>query len=288
MTGHVPTPLIGIDGGGSSCRVAVLVGDTRHEVMQGPANVSTDFEGAMTTVRMALAEAGAAAGLNMKALSQGTAYVGLAGVVSPAIARRVANLLPMRCIAVTDDRPTTIAGALGESDGAVAAIGTGSFVGRQVDGRIAGVGGWGFHIGDQASGAWLVRRALEDLMLAVDGLAPMTALGRTLLAEHDGDTAAIVEFSLRAKPVEYSQLAVGLVAAAETGDPLAARLMREGADYIRRALERLGWDPSEPLCLTGGLGPAYARWLGLGSVPPRGSALDGALTLARRLERQQA
>jgi glucosamine kinase len=276
--------LIGIDGGGTSCRATLLAGPdkARYDVVLGPANVSTDFDAALATINAALAQLAERAGLRMADLSTATAHLGLAGVMSPAIATRVAAHLPFAHVSVTDDRPTTIAGALGEADGALAAIGTGSFIGRQVAGKIHGVGGWGFYIGDQASGAWLLRRCLEEVMLAVDGFAPHTDLSRAILKEHGDDPGQIVMFSLNSQPSDYARLARDVVAAAEAGDPLGARLMQEGAAYIRRALEVVGWKPSEALCLTGGLGPAYASWLERPTVTAKGTALDGALALAAR------
>lgn len=281
--------LIGIDGGGTSCRATLLAGldKARHDVVSGPANVSTDFDAALATINAALAQLAAHAGLNMADLSTATAHLGLAGVMSPAIAARVAANLPFADVTVTDDRPTTIAGALGKADGALAAIGTGSFIGRQVAGKIHGVGGWGFYIGDQASGAWLLRRCLEEVMLAVDGFAPHTDLSRSILKEHGDDPGQIVMFSLNSQPSDYARLARDVVTAAEAGDPLGARLMQEGAAYIRRALDVVGWKITEALCLTGGLGPAYARWLDLPTVTAKGTALDGALALAARAARAQ-
>jgi len=58
--------------------------------------------------------------------------------------------------------------------------------------------------------------------------------------------------------------------------------MQEGANYITKALDVVGWTSAEALCLTGGLGPAYARWLHLPTVTAKGTALDGALALAAR------
>ena len=278
--------LIGVDGGGTSCRATLLAEPTvRHDVVLGPANVSTDFDAALATINVALAQLAERAGLTMADLATATAHLGLAGVMSPAIAARVAAHLPFAQATVTDDRPTTIAGALGEADGALAAIGTGSFIGRQVAGKIHGVGGWGFYIGDQSSGAWLLRRCLEEVMLSVDGFATHTDLSRTILKEHGDDPGQIVMFSLNSQPSDYARLARDVVAAAEAGDALGVRLMQEGAAYIRRALDVVGWTPSEALCLTGGLGPAYARWLNLPTVAAKGTALDGALALAARARR---
>lgn len=277
--------IIGVDGGGTSCRAALICDGVRHQVVMGPANVSTGFDAAIATVGAALAALADRAGLAPSALGDARAHLGLAGVMSAAIAARVAAALPLTRATVTDDRPTTIAGALGPADGAVVAIGTGSFLGRQRAGAITGAGGWGFCLGDQASGAWLFRRCLEEVLLAVDGLAPLTGLGAAVLARHANDPGAIVAFSLTARPADYAALAREVVAAAEAGDGLGLRLMHEGADYIRRALTGLGWRRGEVLCLTGGLGPAYARRLGLGPLTAaRGSALDGALALAARQE----
>jgi glucosamine kinase len=204
-------------------------------------------------------------------------------VMSDTIAARVAAALPLARASVTDDRPTTIAGALGHSDGSVAAIGTGSFVGRQHDGRIAGVGGWGFYLGDQAAGAWLMRRCLEETLLAVDGLRPASPLSNAMLTEHGSDPARIVQFSLTAQPSDYARLARRVVEHAGQGDPLGRALMDEGAAYIRAALDSLGWTPVEPLVFTGGLGPAYAAHMVLTATEPMGTALDGALILAGRM-----
>lgn len=287
---HANTFLIGADGGGTSCRVALQVGHggVRHEVVLGPANASTGFEAAIQTLTEALQIVAEKAGLALDDLTGATAHFGLAGVMSGAIAARVAARLPIRRLVVSDDRPTAIAGALGAADGTVAAIGTGSFVGRQVAGQVRGLGGWGFQIGDQASGAWLFRRCLEAVMLSIDGLAPATDLTRTILAAHGDDPGRIVEFSLAARPADYAALAREVVAAADAGDSLGQALMAEGVAYIRAAMMALGWQEGERLCLAGGLGDAYASRLGLPVVAPRGTALDGALLLAARRAAKEA
>ncbi len=276
--------LIGVDGGGTSCRASLRMGPDgpRHDVRLGAANVSTDFEAALTTINAALAQLALLANVAPSAMAGACVHLGLAGVMNDAIAARVAAALPFPSATVTDDRPTTIAGALGEGDGAVAAIGTGSFVGRQVAGRISGVGGWGFYIGDQASGAWLLRRCLEQVMLAVDGFTPHTDLTRAILRDHGGDPGQIVQFSLISQPADYARFARDVVVAGDAGDPLGVQLMQDGAAYIRAALTVIGWQTGEPLCLTGGLGPAYARWLNIETIAPKGTALDGALALAAR------
>ncbi|MDP1576522.1 MAG: ATPase, partial [Cypionkella sp.] len=63
--------LIGIDGGGTSCRATLLAGPdkARYDVVLGPANVSTDFDAALATINAALAQLAERAGLRMADLS---------------------------------------------------------------------------------------------------------------------------------------------------------------------------------------------------------------------------
>lgn len=275
--------LIGIDGGGTGCRARAILPDGRRiDAQGGPANVSR-FDSALANLRALLADLAGRAGV---ADWRGArAHLGLAGVVTPEIAARVAAALPLESAAVTDDQPTMIVGALGAEDGAVAAVGTGSFVGRQSDGAIRCLGGWGFVLGDQAAGAWLGRRLLEETLLAADGIAQQSELTRTIL-DRLGGAPGIVAFGFRAGPDEFAELAPAITAASDADDPVAKALMAEGAAYLVRALDALGWPADEPLVLAGGLGPAYAQYLPertrAAVTPARGTALDGALALAAR------
>lgn len=294
MSGESLPILIGIDGGGSGCRAALVhgAGRQRHEVALGAANVSTDFDGAVAVIRKALDLLAEAAGQPVAALADAPAHLGLAGMLNDATASRVVKALGLTRARVTVDRETTLAGALGGGDGAIAAIGTGSFLGRQSGGRQFLAGGWGFRLGDQASGAWLGRRLLEEVLLAEDGFAGKTDLSRAVLAGFGGAPDAIVRFALTAPPSGFAAHARAIVAVAETGDKLARRLMLEGARYLEHGLTALGWRAGEPLCLTGGVGPTYADYLPepmrAAVTRPLGSALDGALILAQAIAEERA
>jgi glucosamine kinase len=269
-----PIARIAMDGGGTSCRAALVSAGRRFDAAGGSANVNTDFAGAVALLDRLVA----AAGLSRGDLRHCPGHFGLAGVMSPDRGQAVADALDLPRVTVTDDHPTTIAGALGDADGAVAAIGTGSFLGRQQQNRLRSIGGWGYRIGDQASGAWLGRRLLEHLLLVEDGIAPPGPLTRALAA-HDFGPGGLTGFSFRASPADYAQFAPMIVA---SDDPFAAAVMQEGAAYIRAGITALGWREGEALCLTGGLGPAYAPHLGLPATAAKGTALDGALILAGR------
>lgn len=282
---------IGVDGGGSTCRLALDTGGHVHQVTCGPANVSTDLLGALATLRMGLESLAQRAGLHLDDLRAARAYLGLAGVVGPKTVAAVTAGLPLANAVVEDDRIAAVVGALGQEDGAVAGIGTGSFLARRAAGRLDLIGGWGFVLGDEASGAVLGRRLLSRTLLVADGLVPGSNLTQEVMSDL-GDTAGIVAFATAASPGDFARFAPRIVAAARQGDAVATDLMAEGAAYIVKGLDRLGWKPSERLCLIGGLARHYAEFLpGRMSCclsKPDGTALDGALALARGLPIREA
>lgn len=279
--------IIGVDGGGTSCRAALRYGSVAVERRGGPANVS-DFAPAIATIRDTLLGLAADAGLAPAALGRAQLHLGLAGVTTNEKASRVklalAESLTLGRITVSDDQRTTFVGALGAQDGAVAAIGTGSFVGRQAGGKLRVLGGWGFKLGDQASGAWLGQRLLQEVMLAEDGITDPSGLTRAIMARHGGNPASVVAFAIAATPPDFATLAPEVASAATAGDAVALRLMGEGAHYIARALASLGWQAAEPVCLAGGIGASYRHHLPAPVIAalrmPLGTALDGALALA--------
>ena len=275
--------LVGIDGGGSGCRVAIAdaTGRLIAEGAAGPANASTDVDEAVRNVLAALAATGMA-----DDLAEANAHVGLAGIMCEYDASKFAAHLPFARVTVTDDRPTTLAGALGGKDGLLAAVGTGSFVGVQADGKARFLGGWGNRIGDQASGAWAGRALLEKVLLAHDGLSQHTTLTNAVLAGFQGDPNAIVTFAKEAAPADLASFAPRIFEAARDDDHTAIDIVNRGAAYLDQTFALLDPGPGAPLCLTGGLGPLYRDWISPSYaarlIEPAGSALDGALLLAGR------
>lgn len=279
--------IIGVDGGGTGCRVGIQTpsGATVAEARGGAANFTTDPEGAVHNVLAALRAALSGVGLAEDALRRCVAHVGLAGVLGDVEARALSAALPFDRLSVSDDRATTMAGALGSGDGALAAIGTGSFVARRREGVARFFGGWGLQVGDQASGAWLGRALLERCLLVVDGVAENSDLAHDTLRRFDGDARAIVTFARQATPGDYAALAPLVINAARAGDAHGGALMRTGADYLMSCLQVDPLASEDTLCLTGGVGPHYAPYLNTDLQdrirPALGTALDGALHLAR-------
>ncbi|ETX14785.1 ATPase [Roseivivax halodurans JCM 10272] len=272
--------VIAVDGGGSRCRFLLSGPGGERRIERGPANVFSDFDGAIAVLRDGLAALESETGVDA---SECPCCLALAGVIDLDVAAQVSRALSLPQARIEEDWRAALEGALGGADGAVVGLGTGSFAAR-LEGKTAqAIGGHGLALGDEASGAWLGREALRRTLHAAEGLTEASPLTDELLGELGG-VAGIVRFGASAAPSDYARLAPR-VAAAGQGDPHAAAILSQGADYIAGALHAIGWQSSEPLCLIGGLAETYAAWLSapLASalIAPRGTALDGALALAR-------
>jgi len=278
--------LIAVDGGGTGCRAAI--GTQRDGILGratgGRANIGNDPDRALANLRGAVEAAAAEAGLPLTALKDATAFIGLAGMNVARDEARLRAALPYARIHADDDRPACVVGALGEGvAGWLLAIGTGTIVAATDGTAYRYVGSWGFHLADQGSGAWLGRGALDFALQCHDRVLPHSDLTRALMADFGDDPEALVSFSLTAQPGDYAAFAPKVIAAAEAGDRHARALMQEGAAYYLRALKALDFAPGDPLCLLGGIGSHYARYLPedhlSGLIAARGTALDGAFHL---------
>jgi glucosamine kinase len=281
--------VIGCDGGGTGSRLVIADGQGRvlAQAIGGPANVTSDFDLAVTNLRDALARAAAQLGLGLPEVLRGVAHFGLAGVQSPQDAARVAAEFPFVQICVTEDRTIAVEGALAGADGVLLALGTGTIVAGQRGGQAWRIGGWGFQLSDDASGAWLGRLLLQRVLLAHDGIEAFSPLTEACFAGFGRDPRGLVAFAATARSVDYAGFAPDVVAAAQAGDAVGVALMQQGAAYLTRALSVIGFAAPDVLCLSGGVGPHYAPFLPeavqAAIVVPKGQAIDGALRLALRL-----
>jgi len=268
---------LGIDGGGSGCRAAVAdaMGHVLGRGAAGPANIATDPAGAAAAIRVAAEAAVQAAG---GMVPSGVA-LGLAGANAAGAVDRLRPLLPWAGARIVTDAEAAARGALGPSDGIVAALGTGSVFVAQRGGVLHQVGGWGLAISDEGSGAWIGRALLARAVMAGDGrIAPGPALAALL--DRYGGAAGIAAFAAGARPADFAALAPR---AFDTDDPEARAVLDEAETRIAAAIDHLQAGDRLPVVFLGGLGPRFAarpghRW------PVRtalGTALDGALALAR-------
>lgn len=274
--------IIGVDGGGSGCRVAVAdaAGTVLARAEGGPANIATDPEGAARSILACAETAFREAAGSSALMREARAGLGLAGANARGAAERLAAALPFARCRVETDAMTAARGALGPEDGILAAIGTGSVFVRQKAGELRQFGGWGIVLGDEGSGARLGRAALRRALLAAEGFVPMTGYLADLLTRFGG-AEGVIAFSLTARPSELAQLAPEITT---SDDPACRAIWAKNVSDIAETLSFLRGDAALPVTFTGGLAHACAAALpDIPQRPAKGTSLDGALMLARGL-----
>lgn len=250
------TLVMGIDGGGSSVRVAVL--DDRLAVLgqaQGAAvnpNLVGQSEAAariQAAMREALAGAGLAAG-QIEAVGAGVSGI-LASGLQGWLRDVAAAVTPQAAIAVCSDYEIALIGAHGRREGLLVLSGTGSLAcGINAAGESALVGGWGYLLGDEGSGVWLGLAGLRAAARAADGLEASTRLldvflDRLGLAQ-PRDLVRWLHRPAGIPTAEVAALAPLVLAQAGEGDDAAGRIVAEAAAHLAAAARlvaaRLGMD----------------------------------------------
>jgi glucosamine kinase len=278
--------LIAVDGGGTSCRAVIATrdGTALGEGIAGSANIVTDPELALANIAAAARRAAEQAGLPEDVISDCAAVLGLAGANIGNHASRLASRLPFRLSHIETDARIALQGALGETDGAVAVVGTGSvFLARQ-GGSIRSIGGWGPAVGDFCSGQRLGRTLLEQVLRAYDGLRPHSELTQGVMARFNDDPGELVDFAQAAKPKDFAGFAPLLFEYADRCDPVAGEIVTAAVGDLEETLRALIKDGDLPFSLLGGLASSYSRRLTASMKnrerPPNGNALSGALAMA--------
>lgn len=281
--------ILGIDGGGTLCRAALAdqSGLILGRGTSGPANILTDPDQAASNIMASVREAYAAAGIDPAGIEETPAYLGLAGSTVPRALCEIRRRLPFRRSEIESDGLVALEGALGPGDGSVAVIGTGTIYFIRQNGILQTVGGWGFTLGDLGSGARIGQAAMQEAILAHDGIRMPSPLTRALLDQFGGEPAAMVDFAHHATPADFAARASLIFTHAETGDATGLRVIRLAAHAVDEALDRLyAMGGPLPLCLVGGLAAYYGPWLAerhrARLRAPRGDGLEGAVALARQ------
>lgn len=279
---------LGVDGGGTGCRARIETeaGDVIGQGLSGPATTRLGIEAAfasiMTAARAAMAEAGIEA-----SDVQMHAGVGLAGIGRKGALEALAQQPhPFASISFISDALAACFGAHSGRDGAIVIAGTGSIGIGRVAGRDLRIGGYGFPVSDEGSGADLGLQAVRLALRAHDGRIPASALLTEVMQRFGHDPFEIIAWMDRASATDYATLAPMVMRHADQGDATARRIVQQAAEQVD-ALVRTLFDEGAPhVTLLGGLSSAIEPWLSPDVRrrlrPPDGDAVSGALILARR------
>jgi glucosamine kinase len=281
--------VLGIDGGGTSCRAALATADgvVLGRAKSGAANIRTDLTGARTNIVEAARQAFLAAGKDPQLIPQTPAILGLAGANVGTYRQQLEAILPFSKSRVETDAEIALEGAVGAGDGAMAILGTGTAYMARKHGQSRAIGGWGFQVGDQGSGARIGRDLLEQTLLAHDGIRPGSPLTDAMLGVFRNNPEDVVEFTTNAKPGDFGGFAPKVFDHAEKGDPVANWILDKAVADVEASLGALDLADDAPLCLLGGLAPLYAPRLSARYQallrPALDDALGGAVQMAVRI-----
>jgi N-acetylglucosamine kinase-like BadF-type ATPase len=263
---------LGIDGGGTNCRAAIAddPGNIRGEGKAEAANfLRTGLDVAISNIKTAVNNACQEAGISSSQIN--AACIGLAGVSHPNHHQRMLaalkDELPFSEIMLETDARIALAGATGNQPGVVIIAGTGSIAcGINARGRFARSGGWGPTMGDEGSGSYIGRRALEAVVMAYDYRGHPTRMMEPVLRHFGVSAPPELPPVIYDSPAEVmgriAQLSKIAVKAAEEGDQVALEILEDASEELARAavavIEQLRMENDKfPVAYVGGVFEAH-------------------------------
>lgn len=230
---------LGLDAGQSS--TTALIADTTGRVIGtgvgGPCDhVGTQEgrarfrEGIGGAVRAALANAG---------LSEGTQFVAACLGISGGPDDKeslVREIVSAHKISLVTDAHVALTGALAGEPGVIAIAGTGSMIlGRNITGKTARAGGWGYVFGDEGSAFDIVRQALRAALRNEEGWGPATNLIEIL--RHATGATSMNDLLHNFYSPQYPHMRIASFAkfvdqAAAQGDTVAQDILKNAAQAL--------------------------------------------------------
>jgi glucosamine kinase len=275
---------LGIDAGGSTCRARLT--DARGHVLGegrgGPANTRIGIDALHATLMSTAEQALNTAGISPDQVNAGFGIAGLSRLGARDALKAKGH--PFGGLTLETDAVIANLGAHQGQDGATLILGTGSIGVIKLGAHNFTIGGYGFPISDEGSGAALGLSAIRHALRALDGRSKQSALSRDVTARFGNVTANVVAWMDQATPADYATFAPLVMDRAEAGDDIAFSIVREAALHVERFIETI-FERGAPRCtLLGGLSPRLKPWLRLRVADllcePMGDAMDGALILA--------
>jgi glucosamine kinase len=279
---------IGIDGGGTSCRARIedAAGNTLGQGTAGPATTRIGADRSMQAVRTASEAAAIDASLMPSALGHIIAGVGLAGIDRKGAREALMSVThSFQDVVFASDANVAFLGAHHGRDGGIVVLGTGSIGFASVKGRELRIGGYGFPISDEGSGADLGLQAVRLALRAHDSRISPSPFLVEVIGKLGSDPVALVAWAEQATATAYASLAPVALAYAEAGDPFAEEIIAEGARQADELICSLVEFGAPRISLLGGLASRMIQWLPPEVAqflsPPEADAVAGALLLAR-------
>ncbi|GLS29075.1 glucosamine kinase [Mesorhizobium albiziae] len=286
---------LGVDGGGTGCRARIEDGEGTllGQGLSGPATTRLGIDEAWASISRAFGAAVGEAGLGASELARTHVGIGLAGIGRKGAMEALQAIPhPFARVTFVSDAVGACLGAHSGQDGAIVIAGTGSIGIGFVEGKDLRVGGYGFPISDEGSGADLGLKAVQLALRAHDGRHDRSALLAEVMHRFQDDPMEAVAWMDRSTATDYAALAPMVMRHADQGDAAGRRIVQSAAEQID-ALVRALFDQGAPrVTLLGGLSSPLEPWLSPDVrrrlKPADGDAVSGAIILAKGHQRGSA
>jgi len=214
---------------------------------------------------------------------------GIAGACDKAAADQLMHLYQGQFaqLTIVSDATTSVYGANGGKPVVVVALGTGS-VGMRLEPSMNNVlvGGWGFLLGDEGSGAKLTLHAIQACVEELEySSGEQSLLGQLICRRLGPSKVKILAWARRASPTEfalYTQDIFKLYGQCKVAD----RVIEQHIASVEALISRTRGSSTLPVVLLGGLGMVSKSLLCDSTkaqmINAWGTALDGACLLAKQ------
>jgi glucosamine kinase len=281
------TYYLGIDAGGTAtkARLTDANGKVLAEAKGGPANTRIGLDALHDQLLEICGQATKGAGLSPDDSAQLRCGMGIAGINRMGMKAQIQALaFPFANVQFSSDAMIANLGAHLSGDGAILILGTGS-VGLVKRGEDSfSIGGYGFPISDEGSGAALGLSAIRHALRALDGRTRPSPLSQAVTKEFEHAIPRVIAWMDEATPGDYASFAPLVMDYADNGDEIALSIVRDAALHVERFVETIIARGAPRCVLMGGLSERIKPWLRQRIVAqidePLGDALDGALILA--------
>lgn len=286
-TKQPPSFFLGVDGGGTSCRVRLCdrKGTFIGEACSGPANITLGLDKSYTSILTATHSILKKNNLDGSILKTTRAGLGLAGVVGQQDIENICSFPnPFHSVCADSDAATACIGAHNGEDGGIVILGTGSQALAFYQGQRVSIGGWGFTISDHGSGAQLGLRAIRAALLAHETKHLQSPFTDLILSDFDFSPLKLFLWSKTATPADYGKFAQITAEFAQKNDTMARSLLQQSAREAGMLIKALLDLSVKRIALHGGLAAVLHPYIDTDIkkclVQPQKDALTGAIIMA--------
>ena len=279
---------LGIDGGGTRCRARLETADGKvlGRGLAGPASMRFGIEAATGSIMAATRQALSEAGLGEDVLGHVCAGIGLAGTGQLGARQALESWQhPFAKAWFEGDGYLAWLGAFRGDEGGIVVCGTGS-IGITYKGKTIRVGGYGFPVSDEGSGAHIGLNAIRYALRTLDGRAKSTEFANEILERFSSDPAVVIRWSETASATDYAAFAAIVIKHAAAGEPAATNLLRDAAVHIAGLVEAVLERGAPRVALVGGLVEFLKPFIPAATAArltePEADAMAGGILLAKQ------